>query len=217
MLPKESIKPAFSKRILSLEDTFSTHILFCASDAATPIVHKSNLFICKKTDITPALNPDCTPDNGPFYVSRSVPDRPDAPSKDAGLMLFALGSIEKYSRWRHSLTGQRPEEYYLYKAKCLEKFYDTLSACCPELEQIQILDGGTPLTNKDYLEAPGGGLYGTKHSLKQFSPLPATKISNLWMAGQSIIAPGILGEVVSAFVVCGFILGVKELQREIVQ
>ena len=73
------------------------------------------------------------------------------------------------------------------------------------------------MTNKDFLESPGCGLYGTKHSIHQFNPLPATRIPNLWIAGQSVVAPGILGAIISGVVACGFILGMDTMRKEVAE
>jgi all-trans-retinol 13,14-reductase len=215
MLPDNVVKPAFARRLSSLEDTVSSHTLFCACDDIVPSVQNNNLFVCLDTDMQRAFQPDCLPEEGPLYIARNTPDNPDALFVLSGLTVFAPGNIREYSDWTDSKTGQRPDSYKDFKEKRLEKLLEVLLRHCPEFEKIRILGGGTPLTNRDYLGAPGGGLYGTKHSLNQFSPLPATKIPNLWMGGQSVIAPGILGAVISAFVACGCIIGMKELQVEL--
>jgi all-trans-retinol 13,14-reductase len=60
---------------------------------------------------------------------------------------------------------------------------------------------------RDFLHSPRGGLYGCQHTVSQFNPVPVTRISNLLLAGQSIIAPGLMGAMISAFLACGFLLG----------
>jgi all-trans-retinol 13,14-reductase len=215
LLPKGAVKPAFSRRLTALEETCSAHTLFCRSDETIPILRGSNLFICKTSDINSAFRQDATPDDGPFYISCGMSNSPESQPAGVGLMFFAPGNIAEYARWENSRTGRRPESYYKFKAKRLDKMRSALLSCCPEIRKVRVVEGGTPLTNRDYLASPGGGLYGTKHSLNQFSPLPITRIPNLWMAGQSVIAPGVLGTVVSAFVACGFILGLKNLQKEL--
>jgi all-trans-retinol 13,14-reductase len=215
ILPAGAVKPAFCQRLAALEDTISSHTLFCSCQSVIPLVQGSNVFICPNTDIRRAFLPDSLAEDGPFYVSRGIPERPDAPVNQAGLMIFAPGSYKRYAQWADSRSGRRPGTYRTFKMEQLEMMQERLLRFCPELQCMQVLDGGTPLTNRDYLCSPCGGLYGTKHSLKQFSPLPATRIPNLWMAGQSVIAPGLLGAVISAFVACGCILGMERMQKEL--
>ena len=97
----------------------------------------------------------------------------------------------------------------------METLQHALVTAMPELAPVQFLDGATPVTLKDYVGGPQGGLYGCAHSIHQITPLPATRLPNLFLAGQSVIAPGVLGVVVSAFMACGLILGHKQLQSEV--
>jgi all-trans-retinol 13,14-reductase len=59
-------------------------------------------------------------------------------------------------------------------------------------------------------------MYGTGHTIDQFNPIPATRIPGLLLAGQSVVAPGILGAVISAFLTCGFIIGHDTIREELI-
>ncbi|MDR2124248.1 MAG: NAD(P)/FAD-dependent oxidoreductase [Desulfovibrio sp.] len=222
MLPDGAVKPAFIRRLQSLEDTFSSYTLFGKSDSPIPALHGSNLFLCLEDDISRAFRPDCRAECGPFYISGSpAPHKDTSTDTDTaqrtgwGLTAFAPGNANECAPWAASRPGSRPDAYKAFKTRRLDCMRAVLLEHCPELTSVTFLEGGTPLTNRDFLDSPGCGLYGTKHSLKQFSPLPATRVANLWMAGQSVIAPGILGAIISAFVACGFILGMDTVRREI--
>lgn len=215
MLPAGATKPAFTNRLLSLEDTIATFSLFCASKTPIPILQGSNLFICPSDDILPAFRPDCEAENGPFYVSGNAGTAKETAGLSQGFLVFAPGNVEWCAAWQASKTGKRSAAYTACKAEKLESIWNAITTLCPELERATVLDGGTPLTNRDFLESPGCGLYGTKHSLHQFSPLPATRVPNLWMAGQSVIAPGVLGAIISGVVACGLILGMETMRKEV--
>jgi all-trans-retinol 13,14-reductase len=47
--------------------------------------------------------------------------------------------------------------------------------------------------------------------------MPMTKIKGLFLAGQSILLPGILGTMVSAFVTCGCMVGIDLIRKELRQ
>jgi all-trans-retinol 13,14-reductase len=49
------------------------------------------------------------------------------------------------------------------------------------------------------------------------NPIPLTKIPNLYLAGQAVTAPGILGTMMSAFLACGYIVGHETLRKELRQ
>lgn len=211
LLPEGSVKPAFRKRLLALEDTCSAYALFCKCEPVPSLVRGGNLFICPDADITSAFRPDCDPRQGPFYVSGGG----DAEADRRGLVIVAPGSARECAPYAASVPGGRPAAYARLKTERLLDIRRQCQSHCPELSGISVLDGATPLTFRDYLEAPGCGLYGAKHSLSQFNPLPLTGIANLWMAGQSVIAPGILGAIVSAVAACIFILGREAVREEL--
>ena len=82
-------------------------------------------------------------------------------------------------------------------------------------ENIEHVDCATALTLRDFAHQPLGSMYGVKHRIGQYNPLPLTKAKNLFLAGQAVVAPGIMGAVISAFLVCGFIIGHKQLLKQI--
>ncbi len=222
MLRGGPAKPAFLRRLSALEDTFSTYALFGKSDTPVGSLRGSNLFVCPGTDIAPAFLPGCRPEDGPFYITggsrgagAEAAPGPEADTAPFSVMAFAPGDPAECAPWAESRPGARPKAYLAFKKRRLESLRARLTSLAPELDRVCFIDGGTPLTNRDWLETPGGGLYGTKHSLRQFSPLPATRAPNLWMAGQSVVAPGVLGAIISAFVACGFIVGMETIRKEI--
>ncbi|MDR2668360.1 MAG: hypothetical protein LBC14_00230, partial [Desulfovibrio sp.] len=256
LLPPGAVKPAFIRRLLSLEDTVSSFTLFCASATPVPALAGNNLFICFREGPTPGFRPDRAAGAGPFYISglplagsdsvaelpadavgfalppgagHSVSDVPSGADKpvcgfppDTGgpgpkhsHMVFAPGHADSCSAWKHSKSGHRPAAYKRFKDETLDSVRFAVLRHCPELAALNALDGATPLTYSDFLESPGCGIYGTKHSLHQFSPLPATRIPNLRTAGQSVIAPGILGAIISGVIACAFVLGPEAIHEEL--
>ncbi len=60
--------------------------------------------------------------------------------------------------------------------------------------------------------SPKGSLYGVKHQIGQFNPLSKTRLENLFLAGQAIAAPGLLGAITSALMAVGEIVGPEKMQ-----
>lgn len=214
MLPEGAAKPSFVRRLRTLEDTFSTYTLFGKSPGPVPGLGGKNLFVCTNTDFSNEFGSILAPEQGPFYISGPSGAQGTEDTVE-GVLAFAPGSMQDFAAWENSTPLHRSHAYRAFKAERLASMETALRLYCPELASVKFIDGGTPLTNRDYLGSPGGGLYGVKHSLRQFSPLPATRIPNLWMAGQSIVAPGVLGAIISAFVACGFIFGMESIRKEI--
>jgi phytoene dehydrogenase-like protein len=64
------------------------------------------------------------------------------------------------------------------------------------LHQPQIVDIWTPLTMRDWVGAPQGNTYGTRHSIRDGLPylvLSRPPLDGLFLVGQSALAPGLLG------------------------
>jgi all-trans-retinol 13,14-reductase len=209
MLPPGSVKPAFLRRLSSLKDSICTHSIFAETKQPIAALDGSNLFLCLTPDIRKGFAPNCVPEEGPFYISGVI--RGDTQS----ILIFSPGAMATYERWSNSRPGNRPEAYRRFKAERLAAVWDAVRRAYPELARAEVVDGGTPLTNRDFLASPGGGLYGAGHSISQFNPLPITKISHLWLAGQSVVAPGILGTAVSAIVASGLVLGMDVVHKEV--
>jgi all-trans-retinol 13,14-reductase len=216
LLPPELISPMSNARMRSLEDTFSTSMLFCAHNAAMPLLRGSNLFISVRKTLDDVFGPNGRPEDGPFYISCNNQESALPSSRYAhSFIAIAPSGARAFEPWKHSRTGKRPTEYTALKKEHDEAMWSAIKRYCPEVASADILDSATPLTNKDYLSSPNCGLYGAKHSITQLSPSPITRIPRLWLAGQAIFAPGILGSILSSIVACGVILGVDELTREI--
>jgi len=117
--------------------------------------------------------------------------------------------------WAGTRQGQRPREYTAYKTAALTTMRQALTNACPELARVRYVDGATPLTLKDWMGAPNGALYGARHSIDYFNPQPMTRVPGLYLAGQSVVAPGVLGAVVSGYLASGLVIGFPPLWKEL--
>ncbi|HJO61236.1 MAG TPA: hypothetical protein QF571_00220, partial [Desulfobacterales bacterium] len=68
----------------------------------------------------------------------------------------------------------------------------------------------TPLTTRDWVNSPGGSAYGILRSYEQLleaSILNRTSVKGLFLSGQNIMAPGILGTILGSFATVKLIVG----------
>jgi all-trans-retinol 13,14-reductase len=56
-------------------------------------------------------------------------------------------------------------------------------------------------------------MYGIKHKLDQFNPSPLTRVRGLYLSGQAVAAPGLLGATISAFMTVGEVVGHQPLKK----
>lgn len=212
LLPGGALRPAFCKRMASLPLTPSAHMLFGVADTPLPELAGSNVIACPPGDVGSYFRPRRGPQEGPFYVSGGCAEDPGAPQ---AVMVIAPGDYGAYHPWADAGRGARPEGYAEAKASAMDAMRKAALAACPELARVRFVDGATPLTLRDWMGAPEGALYGAKHSVDHFNPQPVTRVSGLYIAGQSVVAPGVLGAVVSAYLACGLILGFEPLWKEL--
>ena len=81
-----------------------------------------------------------------------------------------------------------------------------------------MLDVSTPLTIRDWANSPNGSAYGVMRSTEQLlsgAMLNRTSLQGLFLAGQSVMAPGILGTIIGSLATVQFIIGPERFRREV--
>lgn len=214
--------PVFTRYLRTPVATPSAYMLFGVSDKPLFPGDGCNLFYCRDADFSSIFTPGHNPLEGPFYIAtRPGTGLPhgarmiEAAGEGYAVTAVMAGSFGSYLQWKDTCSGERGSKYTVFKARKLDEFRDALYSVCPETASVRFLDGATPLTLRDYTHSPSGSIYGRKHTLMQHNPQPATRVPGLWLAGQSIVAPGVLGAVISAFLACGFIVGAENLHAEL--
>ena len=209
-LAPEGFRPAYRRRIRALMDTPSAYMLFGLSEPVGALEGR-NLFICPETDVAAFFRPGRTPEQGPFYAVSGA----EAGNGRRTVTVIAPGYMDDVAQWADSRPGKRPGEYGRHKRVRLKAMAGAVLRHAPELAGVSFVDGATPLTLRDFMHAPAGSLYGAGHTAGQFNPAPVTRIPGLWAAGQGVVAPGVLGAVVSAFLACGCVIGHDILREEV--
>jgi len=110
---------------------------------------------------------------------------------------------------------ERSAEYRQWKKAKGEQLLQRFYHHCPELPQLEPLELATPLTLRDYSLAPDGAIYGVGRQLGQYNPQPTTRLAGLFLAGQAVAGPGLLGTLVSSYLACGTILDHEYLRGEL--
>lgn len=209
MAPTQLFRSAFAKRIATLEETVSAFMIFAACDAPVPFLAGRNVFLFPGGRPFGSLGTS----PGPIYLTAAYPAAGGPPH---GFMAIAPALYAATSRWEGSTRGDRPDAYRQLKDETIDRLHRQIERSCPELRGSTLhREGATPLTLRDFTSAPQGGLYGVKHMIGQYNPLPATRLAGLHLAGQAVIAPGLLGAVLSGFIACGSILGHDRLREEL--
>jgi all-trans-retinol 13,14-reductase len=123
-------------------------------------------------------------------------------------------SYAEVAEW--GIAGKlRSAGYQIHKHRIAQRLLKLFTDKCPELGELELLELATPLTLRDYSLAPQGAIYGVGRFLGQHNPHPVTRLSGLFLSGQAIAAPGLLGTAVAGYLTCGSILGHEPLRKEI--
>jgi phytoene dehydrogenase-like protein len=119
--------------------------------------------------------------------------------------------VEHVEAWKDSKLGDRPAGYLEYKERRLERIRDRIISAYPEYRHsLKILDAASPLTLRDYLNSPDGSAYGVKQKLGQFNLFGKLPLRNTYAAGQSSLLPGLVGAMMSSFIVGRSIVGKED-------
>ena len=107
-------------------------------------------------------------------------------------------------------------KYLELKARLAEDTAAVLARLCPGVKNhLHFVTAGTALTCRDY-DPPTGSAYGVRHICGQpriFGRLP---VRNFFAAGQSALAPGVMGTMMTSFAVFRFAVG-EETYRRIIR
>jgi all-trans-retinol 13,14-reductase len=212
MVPEGTFRPAYKNRIMGLEDTVSAFMLYSASDLPLPILDGRNLFVLPSVDSLRDIG-NRPLEESPLYLTAARAHPGDVPRGFIGI----FPTLSETTRaWEDSVTGNRPESYSRFKEGITGRMENLVKRYYPELgRSTAFADSSTPLTVRDFGNAPSGGLYGVKHKVGQYNPVPLTRVKGLYLAGQAVTSPGILGAVLSGFMACGYILGHDRLIKEL--
>ena len=204
LLEPDALRPRFVARMRELASTPSACLLFGLARTVPPALRGRNLYFLEGEGADRAFLPDARPERGPFFVT-ATPDPHGGPG--GGITVVAPASAAGFEAYAACPPGKRPAAYYEFKARLLAGMERRIRDLCPDLAGVDFIDGATPATLAHYLDNPAGALYGIRRPYSGFAPPPLTRVAGLAVAGQSVVAPGVLGAVISAFVTCSLITG----------
>jgi all-trans-retinol 13,14-reductase len=215
LVPESTFRPAYRKRLQQLDDTCSAYMLFAGCNNVPASLAHKNTVVTSNWDWSKSMRQ--TPlENRPLYLCSN--QQTQGPSEICGLTGIVPAQMSEMNRWLDSRPGKRPRGYVDFKEKISLEMQHYMERCRPEIAgNIGFVECATPLTLRDFTNTPFGSIYGVKHKIGQYNPMPLTKAKNLYLAGQAVVAPGIMGAVISAFLVGGFIIGHEQLLTQVQQ
>lgn len=221
LIGREHFKKSFTKRIDDLEPISSCFSVYIVLKPNT-FKHFNFNYYNYKNEENIWNQSNYSKDNWPeFYMLSSTAFKQN-PEFAESLTVLTYMNYDEVKKWENSFNTvaehhERGQEYEDFKKEKAEQFISEIEKKFPDLRShIETVYTSSPLSYRDYIGGYKGNMYGyVKDSSNPLKTIisPKTKISNLFLTGQSINMHGILGVTIGAFVTCSEILG-KELIDE---
>lgn len=136
-------------------------------------------------------------------------------SEDKAVILMRPATWEESTAFDLG-KNKRTEEYKDWKQEQGQRLINSVNCKWDGLLQgFRVINTASPLTFRDELKYVQGSAYGVQHSTDQFSVGARTRLSGLWLSGQSTLMPGILGASLSALITVGGMSDLESLWEEI--
>lgn len=150
-----------------------------------------------------------------YYVAPADFDPGELPSLEAMVWIPAGDAAP----WRDSRLGQRPEAYLEWKRDWEHRLVEQVCFHHPHLRPlIGRVWSSSPLTIRDYIRSRGGGAMGLSHDVGWLGSAPLSMrnhLRNVFLVGQSVGHPGVLGTSIAAFALVGSLTG-RDLRADLV-
>jgi all-trans-retinol 13,14-reductase len=213
LMEHSPFRPAYRKRIESIEDTYGIFTLYLALKEKSFRYINNNYYHFDTKEVWEGDN--YTPETWPKgYMLHFSPGSKGNDYADTVIMntYMKWTDVEK---WTHTTVEKRGEEYKAFKQEKAEKMLDILERDFPGMrDSVRDYYTSTPLTYRDYTGTTKGSIYGI---LKDYNnPLksiivPRTSVRNLFLTGQNINIHGVIGVTISSILTCGELIGLSYL------
>jgi all-trans-retinol 13,14-reductase len=213
ILPKEYLSRAFINRVSSFEPStgFFSVFTILEGDYEEPDFGDTITTLLPGPDVNALLTPAADGDSA-LVLIKSIERVGDKTYKV--LNTFEPSCPMDIETWKDSGTGIRPGAYYDYKKKKVEKTVERILKVFPQYKgRLKVIDSASMLTFRDYLNSPDGSAYGIKQKAGQYNLVGKLPLRNLYAAGQSSLLPGIVGAMMSSFIVARSIIKEDQYNR----
>ncbi|MBI1811649.1 MAG: hypothetical protein HYR78_06950, partial [Nitrospirae bacterium] len=201
LIPDGLLSKAFISRVSSFEASAGFFALFAALDSGYN-EHDSGSSIVSlfpHTDINRLLDPEYKGAEA-LVIIRSTEE---VNGKSQRIMnVLGTSFIEHVKQWESTARGKRPQAYQDYKQERVESIKERIFRVYPDYkEHLTVIDSASVLSFRDYLNSHDGSAYGIKQKAGRYNLIGKLPVRNMYAAGQSSLLPGIIGAMMSSFVV----------------
>lgn len=215
LLAEHAVRPIYRQRVRSLDETCSVYGLFVSFKEPGWPFPKRNVFIHQSMDMGRQFEENWNLGSEPHTIFVSPSDYEQGRART--LSVLCPMRWELWAEWQGSTRQSRPEAYRAFKQRVAEALLARLEAHYPGIgAQVDFWQAATPLTFLDYTGSWQGSAYGIKkqsQALREATLSVRTRLENFFLAGQSIVLPGVVGVTISAVAAAGAIAGFPKLLK----
>ena len=193
ILDKGALRPAFFRHITEMRETMQALLVFGIT--RNPALQGKTVFLMPPDTVdeqnllapleqpAPLVYLICGDGlNGHFPITLISPTQQSFPADSP------TPRSDAYLRWKRAATARLVQ----YARSRL-----------PEINDLRVLDAASPLSLRQWITGSTGSLYGLAHDIETLPLFPVIRLKGLFLAGQHILLPGILGGIISAAVAVG--------------
>jgi all-trans-retinol 13,14-reductase len=222
ILESKLIRPAYKKRLNSIQQTTSAFMVNLVLKAGVVPLREYNIYWNADGDVWKAVKyqPQEWPLNYALYFSGSQVNEGYADS----LSILTYMHYDEVKQWAGTLNYSgheegRGAEYELFKQKRTELLLNKVYDLVPELKgNILACSSASPLTYRDYTGTLEGALYGILKDVRkpaETTVATRTRIPNLLLTGQNVNLHGVLGVSITAIATCAELIGMEYVLNKI--
>ncbi|MBN2591453.1 MAG: hypothetical protein JXA96_16425 [Sedimentisphaerales bacterium] len=199
ILPREKLRKALIHRVEDFQSSCGFFSVFGIRGGGNTNGSNNITGMFSSADMDAVLNYDC-PDDIAILLLRS---EEMVDGKNVQVFTALEPSFAQATEaWADSRTQRRGTDYHNYKQQKVSKIEQYLKNCFGiNGETFEVKTSSTMLTYRDYLHSPDGSAYGIKQLIGQFNLFGRLPLRNVYVIGQSALLPGIVGAMMSAFIV----------------
>lgn len=210
--------PAFRDRVTNLRESPPIFGVYAKTQGSSKLNPLRNYYYFKSSDPR-SMFERFGPNDEPTVVFASTAERVWKPGEALPVSLLSPSEFEWFMPYSDQKYGKRSDEYKAFKEKLAAQSLSLVRKYDSELiDGIQAQVTSTALTNLHYGGPEEGSAYGIYHSIQNTGGRalgPRTKISNLLLAGQNYVFPGLLGAAISGLRTSAHIVGFKPVLKEL--
>ena len=202
LLPENALTGHFLRRTLRMRETTSFFCVYYLVDEGIELPNGLISYF-SRNDLDSILSVNGGYSTG--FLTEREPDGAGIPhTVITAFRTMPAGQPENLPGHRERLHDAAYQEF---KQRTAAEITDDLIRICPRLKgHLRIVETGSPLTCLDY-DPPTGSAYGVQNICGQARVSGQLPVKNFYLAGQSAGKPGIMGTMMTSFLVFRTVMG----------